>query len=62
MNIEKQIGIILDVIHDLVENDEATKDEKVIAIMKAVEANDRLGDAFSELISWFKMVEGDDAS
>jgi hypothetical protein len=56
MKIEQQIGVVLDVIHDIVERDE-TKDEKVAKIMKMLEGNDRLFDAFSEFISWFKMVE-----
>jgi hypothetical protein len=58
IKIEQQIGVVLDVIFDIVEREE-TRDEKVIKIMKALEGNDRIFDAFSEFISWFKMEEGE---
>ena len=56
MKIEQQIGVVLDVIFDIVERDEPTA-IKVEKIVRACEQNDRLGDAFGEFVSWFKLEE-----
>jgi hypothetical protein len=58
MKIEQQIGVILDVIFDVVQREEP-KEHKINMIVKHCEGNDRLGDAFAEFISWFKLEEGE---
>jgi hypothetical protein len=58
MDIEKQIGIVLDVIFDIVEQDEPAE-QKVKKILKYLDGNDRLNEAFGEFISWFKLEEGE---
>ena len=56
MKIEQQIGCVLDIIFDIVEREEPTA-VKVEKIVRACEGNDRLGEAFGEFVSWFKLEE-----
>jgi len=60
MTMQDQIGILADVIFDIVERDES-QDLKSDAILKYLDGNDRLAQAFIEFITWFKPVEEDDA-
>jgi hypothetical protein len=56
MTMERQIGLLLDLIFDV-----ATRDEpkKVIQqkILDMVDKNDRYTEPFLEFLSWFKVVE-----
>ena len=52
-------GVLLDLIFDLVEDDSETQDAKVQKIVDACEGNDRLGNAFSVFLTWFKLEDTD---
>jgi hypothetical protein len=61
MTIEKQIGLLLSLIFDIVNRPEspAKKQAKIIQMM---EGNERFEEPFAEFISWFKMVEEESPS
>jgi len=58
MTMDKQIGMLLDIIHDIVERDEHAT-YKRDAIIKKLEVNERFEKAFTEFLTWFKLIEGD---
>ena len=59
MTMQKQIGILLDLVFDVVGRDESTK-QKQAMILDMIEKNDRYEDPFTEFISWFKIEEGEE--
>jgi hypothetical protein len=60
MTMDKQINMLLDIIHDIVERDE-TPTQKRDAILRKIEVNDRFEEAFTEFLTWFKLIEDDGA-
>ena len=58
MTMNKQIGLLLDLISDIVGRDESSS-KKRDAVLKMLEVNDRYEPAFTEFLTWFKLVEGD---
>ena len=61
MTMQKQIGLMLDLIFDV-----ATRDEpagvRVKMILDMISKNDRYEEPFAEFISWFKMSEVEEES
>lgn len=56
MELKSMIGVLLDLVHDIVERDEPMA-HKRDELLKLLEANDRIDTAFGEFISWFKLEE-----
>jgi hypothetical protein len=64
-NMVDKIGILLDCISDVVDDDSEAWRIKKAKILKVLEENERIGTAFEEFISWFegngdKEENGDD--
>ncbi len=53
---EKQIGLMLDIIFDVATRDEPARVRQAM-ILKMINNNDRLEEPFAEFISWFKITE-----